>query len=99
MFAYALDSVMSSTERVDSTSDSSFEELIEQPTETISNSKNNIIVLLIFNLMLKVDEYYNPLIPKIEEEKPLSIAELKMRYLRNHLLSKKADYSQDRQLS
>lgn len=89
---------MSSTERVDSTSDSSFEESIEQITETLSNLKKSR--LSISNIIiLYLDEDYNPLIPKIEEEKPLSIAELKMRYLRNHLLSRKADYCQDRHLS
>lgn len=44
-------------------------------------------------------EEYNPLIPEDEELKPLSIAELKLRYMRNYILSNKDKYCHDRKLS
>lgn len=64
--------------------------------QEISVKRTNIYFILYFYI---IDEDFNPLIPKDEEEKPLSIVELKMRYMRNYLLSKKDEYCQDRQLS
>ena len=45
------------------------------------------------------DDEINPLIPNFEEEKPLTIGELKINYMRSHLQSKKPEYCKVRNLS
>ena len=73
-----------------SSSESSFE-------PSITEKLGKHVWFRITNLIL--DDDYNPLIPEREEEKPLSIAELKMRYMRNYLLSKKDKYCADKNIS
>ena len=49
--------------------------------------------------MFWLDDEFNPLIPQDDEAKPLSMAELKMRYMRDSILASKEKYCRPRNIS
>lgn len=79
---------------------SSSDSFSEPSIQNINSSLGNIIIYFqnLNFVFLYIDDSFNPLIPQIEEEKPLTIAELKMRYLRESMLCKKSQYCQLKEL-